>query len=390
MYAYELLFRSDLVGSTAPANDTDATRHAMEAAWIDVGMNALVGGKLAFVNFTRELLLSQFEAGLPPKSTVIEVLETIEPDREVIRACERLKRNGYTVALDDFVYRPGFEPLLELADIVKIGFGECDPQEQCDHVRRVSPYMTLLAEKVDTAEDYERAVALGFRYFQGWFFCRPETLSGRALTGSRLMYLKLIEAVRRPDLDVDELEEVIRSDVSLAHRFLKFLGSAAFGWEGPFTSVRHGLALLGIELTRRWVNLMSLDQLADGKPRELLVQATLRAKVCEELGRAVGLSHRTSDLFFVGSLSLIDSMLDLPMDEVLKELPLAQDLEAALLGRPSELKPVLDLAVAYERGDWDACDRLTNQLGVDRRVLAARYQDAVFWASELFKAAGRV
>ena len=384
VYGYELLFRSGASDLCAFADDTQATRVVMETAWLDLGMNTLVGDKLAFVNFTRELLLGGYESVLPAKATVIEILETVDPNDEVIAACRRLKETGYKIALDDFVYRPGFDELIGIADIIKIGFGECDPTEECRQIRRINQYSTLLAEKVETKADYNKAVALGFTYFQGWFFCRAETMTGRALSGSHTMCLKLIEAVWKPELDVEELEELIRSDVSLTHRFLKFMGSAAFGWEGPFTSVRHGLALLGNELTRRWVSLISLTQLAKGKPDELLVNAAVRAKVCEELGPHVGLEHRKSDLFFMGSLSLVDVMMDRPMDFVTAQLPLAHDLEGALLGEPNELRPVLDLATAYERSEWRECERLSTQLDIPQVTIARLYRDALIWANEMF------
>ena len=386
VYGYELLFRSGLKDLCAQANDSQATRQVMEAAWLDLGMKTLVGDKLAFVNFTRELLLGGYESMLPARSTVIEILETIEPDDDVIAACRHLSEAGYKVALDDFIYRPGFEEFVELADIIKISFGECDPAEQCRHIRRINRYSTLLAEKVETTEDYDQAVGLGFTYFQGWFFCRPETLSGRTLGASHTMCLKLLESVWKPELDVDELEETIRGDVSLTHRFLRFMGSATFGWAGPFTSVRHGLALLGTELTRRWVSLISLNQLANGKPDELLVHAAVRAKICEELGPCVGLGDRRSDLFFMGSLSLIDTMLDRPMDVIIAELPLAQDLEGALLGQPNDLRPVLDLVTAYEHSEWRECERLCAQLGVDEPTIAGLYRDSLTWANAIFAA----
>ncbi len=386
VYGYELLFRSGLEDLCALANDSQATREVMEVAWLDLGMKTLVGDKLAFVNFTRELLLGGYESVLPAQSTVIEILETIEPDDDVIAACRHLSAAGYKIALDDFVYRPGVEELVDVADIIKISLGECDPAEQCREIRRINRYSTLLAEKVETKEDYEKAVGLGFAYFQGWFFCRPETLSGRTLSGSHTMCLKLLEAVWKPELDIDALEELIGGDVSLTHRFLRFMGSATFGWAGPFTSVRHGLALLGTELTRRWVSLISLNQLAKGKPDELLVHAAVRAKICEELGPCVGLGDRRSDLFFMGSLSLIDTMLDRPMDLVIAQLPLTEDLEGALLGQPNDLRPVLELVTAYERSQWGECERLCAQLGVEEPTIAGLYRDSLTWANAIFAA----
>ncbi len=384
VYAYELLFRDGVSDSCPATAGTDATRRVMEAARVTLGMQTLVGNKLAAVNFNRELLLHGYETALAPKSTIIEILETVDADDEVMQACSRLKQKGYLLALDDFVYREALEPLMRIVDIIKIRLGECELEEQCRRARRIAPYARLLAEKVETPEDYAKAQALDFRYFQGWFFCRPETLTGRALTGSHLMYLNLIQAATAPELDLDELDRLIRTDVSLAHRFMKFLGSAAFGWTGPFSSVRHGLALLGDKLTRRWASLISLDEMAEGKPQELLVNAAVRAKVCEDLAPLVGLDDREQDLFFLGSLSLIDTMMDRPMEMLVKELTLEKDVETALLGRSNPLRQVLDLATAYERGEWERCSTLCAELGVDEAELAPLYADGVSWASDVF------
>ena len=153
VYGYELLFRTSLADLCPPTDGTEAIRHVMEVAWLSLGMKTLVGDKRVFVNFTRDLLLAGFEAAIPPKRTVVEILESVEPDDDVIWACKRLKQNGYRLALDDFIYRPALDPLIEMADLIKVGFGECDPEEQCRHVRRVVPNAALLAEKVETQEE---------------------------------------------------------------------------------------------------------------------------------------------------------------------------------------------------------------------------------------------
>ena len=385
VHGYELLFRSGLENACPPTDGTEASRHVLHVSWLDLGLPALTGHKPAFVNFTQELLVGGHVATLPPESIVVEVLESVEPDDEVIRACQDLKQRGYVLALDDFIYRPDLEPLMALADIVKIGYGECDPAEQCAHVRRVvEPTPKLLAEKVETLEDYKHAVGLGFDYFQGYFFQRPEIVTGRALTGSRLTYLKLIQAVSRPEMDLEEVERVITSDLSIAHRFIKYLGSAAFGWRAPITSIHQALVLLGQQQTRRWVSLISLSEMAHDKPPELLVTAAVRAKFCDELGGEVGMGDRQADLFLVGAFSLIDTMLDQSMEDVLAQLPLDDELKTALRGGPTALRPVLDFVQAYEYGDWEDCGRLGRELVLDDAKATCLYRDSVAWAMESF------
>ena len=385
VYGYELLFRSGVENACPPTDGTAASRHVLHVAWLDLGLATLTGPKPAFVNFTQDLIEAGFVASLPPESLVVELLESIEPTDGVVRACRELKQHGFILALDDFIYRPDLEPLIALADIVKIGFGECDPAEQCAQVRRLaSQSPKLLAEKVETAEDLEQAEALGFDYFQGYFFCRPEIVQGRALTGSRVTCLKLLQAVSRAELQLDEIERVIESDVSLTHRFVKYLGSAAFPWRAPITSVHQALVLLGEAQTRRWVTLISLGEMATGKPAELLVNSAVRAKCCDELAGEVGLADRKAALFLMGAFSLIDTMLDQPMADVLAQLPLDDDLKTALEGRPTALRRVLDFVEALERGEWDTCRTLGAELGLKDATVTTIYRDAVAWAMESF------
>ena len=206
VYAYELLFRDGLENVCSATDSHRAASHVLQAAWLTFGLPTLIGQNRAFVNFTRDLLLAGYGETLPVESVVIGLLETVGGDADVVDACKKLKQNGYLVALDDFVYRPGLEPLLELADIVKIRFRDPDPAEQAAHVRRVAQHSpSLLAEAVETQEEYDRAVELGFTYFQGYFFCRPQIIKGRALSGARLTYLKLLQAVTAPELNIAEL-----------------------------------------------------------------------------------------------------------------------------------------------------------------------------------------
>ena len=384
VYAYELLFRAGLDNYCPQGDLNHAAAHVLENAWLTFGLNTLIGSKRAFVNFTRQLLVTGYGTTLPVKSTVIELLETVEPDPDVVEACRKLKAEGYLIAADDYVHRPELEPLIEMVDIVKVAFRDADPEEQAQAVRRIAgDRPKLLAEQVETPEEYKQAVDLGFSYFQGYFFCKPEVLSGRALTGSRLSHLKLFQAVNRPELSIDELESVIKNDVSLTHRFLKYLGSAAFSWRAPISSVRQGLVLLGKAPVQRWVSLIALSEMGRDKPQEVLVNAAVRAKCCETLARGIGMPARESELFLLGALSLIDAMLDQPMEEVLAQLPISDDLKSALTGQTNELRPVLDYVTSYERGDWSTCGELAPTLGVQDETTPGLYRDAISWANEV-------
>ena len=353
LHAYELLFRGGLDNFCPPGDANDAASQVLRAAWPTFGLPSLIGPKKAFTNFTRELLVAGYGEALPRESTVIELLETVDGDPEVVTACQRLKNLGYSIALDDFVYRSALDALIPMVDVVKIGFRDSDPVEQAEHVRRVAPHgPKLLAEMVETQEEYQHAKELGFSYFQGYFFCRPEVMQRRALSGARYTYLKLLQCVTKSDFDIDELDGVIRADVSVTHRLMRYLGSAAFGFRAEVRSIRHGLALLGREQTRRFVSLVALGEMGSDKPLEILITAATRAKFCESLGTDTGMADRRPELFLMGALSLIDAMLDQPMSTVVEELPLSDDLKGVLQGQQGPLRPVLDFVECYERGDW--------------------------------------
>ncbi len=381
--AYELLFRGGLENACPPGDPNDAASKTLQSAWLTFGFPNLVGNNKAFVNFTRDLLISGCATTLPAESTVIELLETIDGDPEVIQACQSLKHEGYTLALDDFVYRPSLDPLIPLADVIKIGFRDSDPAEQVEHVRSLGlGEHVLLAEMVETHEEYQLAMDLGFTRFQGYFFCRPEVIEGRALSGTRLTYLKLLQAVTGPEMSVDEVDTIIRADVAVGHRLLKYLGSAAFGFRAQIKSVRHGLALLGREQTRRFVSIVALSEMGSDKPNELLISAAVRARFCELMGDDFGLAARNQELFLLGALSLVDAMLDRPMSAVLDDLPLSDHLQRALLGESSPLRPVLDFVERYERGDWASCSEIICARGAMEAPIPKRYGEAIYWARQ--------
>jgi len=381
VYGYELLFRDGWENACTAANLTDAAGDVLQSAWFTFGFERLVGGRRAFTNLTRGLLVRGYGETLPVHATVVELMETVEGDVAVIDACRRLKQQGYLLALDDFLYRPALDRLIPLADIVKIDVSREDAADQVDHVRRISAIPRLLAEQVETHDAYRSATALGCHYFQGYFFCHPQVMQARTLNGVRLTSLKLLQCVTRTELVLEEVEATIRSDVSAAHRLLAYVGSFAFGFRAEVRSIHHALVLMGKHQIRRWVSLMALGEMGHDKPPELLMQAAVRGKFCECLSQDVGLGHRAPELFLVGTLSLLDAMLDAPMAPLLDQLPLAGDVRDALLDRPSPLRHVLTYVQRYERGNWTACALLGRNLGLTEATASKRYQEAVAWAT---------
>ncbi len=346
----------------------------------------MVGGKKLFFNITRPLLLDELYTVLPEKLAVVELLETIEPDAEVLAACEQVKKNGYALALDDFVFEEGFRPLLEIADMVKIDFMVSDRDERRGIIEKFSrPGLTFLAEKIETPEEYEEAIALGYTLFQGYFFSKPKILEGRNIPGEKQKYLQFLQAVQAPVIDFDELEQIVKSDASISVKLLKYLNSAGMGLREKITSIKQSLVYLGERPLRKWASLLAMTGMAIGKPAELMRTSLVRGQFCELICDELKLGGRELDMFMLGMLSAVDALLDCPMDRVLSQLPLADDVKATLLGDSSDLGKVKMMVLACERGDWTTACMLGKMLGADQQRVAESYAEAVRWADEVMR-----
>jgi EAL and modified HD-GYP domain-containing signal transduction protein len=385
LYGYELLFRGSPENLFPDLDGDYATSRVIHNATLVFSGDTLAVGKKVFVNFTRRMLLSELFSILPSHQTVIELLEGIEPDQEVIDGCKALKTSGYMLALDDFLASPGYEPLIELADFLKVDFLTTSPEERRELAERYRNDLLLVAEKVETFEQVREGFALGYHYFQGFFFCEPEMLSRREIPAVKLGYLKFLKEIVRPDLDLDQLEQVIKREVSLSVKLLRFLRSAAFGYGDRVRSIRQALTLLGERPLKKWASMISLLQIAEDKPSELLVTCLVRARFCELLAPEAGLGRHRHESFLVGMLSLIDVFVGRPITELVRELGVSDEIEAGLLEKESSLGRVRSLVVAHERGNWDQVDSLEKDLGVSESAIPDLYAQAVLWAQEVLQ-----
>lgn len=380
VFGYELLFRDGLENSFHGDAD-EASRATMDRSLL-MGLDVLCDGRRAFVNCTRETLLDGFVTLLPSTTTVVEILESVPPDSEVLAACRSLKEAGYTLALDDYVAGDRREKLAELADIIKIEMQLTTEEQRAALIKKFGPWRCrMLAEKVETRADFERARELGFIYFQGYFFRRPEMLSMRDMPASRLHYLRMLQEVSRAELDIPGLEQLVKAEASVCYRLLRYLNSAAFGFRSEIHSVRHALTILGEHDLRRWVRLIAAVGAGQDRTSDLVLSSLVRGRFGELLAPRV--PHGESDLFLLGLLSLLDAMLEMPMGEVLARIPLDQATKAVLLGQPSTLRPVFQLMLAYESGEWEAARSLSECLQLDPGMVAGCYWEAQQWASEL-------
>jgi c-di-GMP-related signal transduction protein len=383
VFGYELLYRSNGKTNAYACNDGDrASREVMYGGLNVVGLNDLVGSRKAFINITRKLLVNEDYTMLPNQTAVIELLETVEPDDEVVDACKALKKAGYILALDDFVFDKKYERLLALADILKIDFLASTPEKKQWFAKNYKGQIELLAEKVETYEDFAEGLRLGYSYFQGYFFCKPEIVQRRDIPTLKTNCLLFVQEVNKPNLNYTALEEVVKRDMSISAKLLKYLNSSAMGFSNKITSIKQALTLLGEKPLRKWSTLVALAAMGQDKPSELLMVGLVRARFCELLGPSVGLKGRELDLFLMGLFSVLDALMDQSVTEILTQISVAADVLEALLGANNELGKVYALALAFERGKAARIDLLAGEIGVPAEKLSQLYCNALAWANQ--------
>jgi c-di-GMP-related signal transduction protein len=381
VFGYELLFRDGIEDYFCP-KDVEAASKIMLDSSLIMGLDVLCNGGRAFVNCTHDMLLKDYVMLLPSSHTVVEILESVEPDDLVMAACQRLKESGYMIALDDFAMDDKREPLTNIADIIKVDVQSTSPEERIALVKKYGPFRCrMLAEKVETREEFLAAKKAGFAYFQGYFFRRPETVKTHAVPGNQLNYIKMLQVVSKPELEPREIENAIKGEASLCYRLLRYMNSANFGFSNEIHSVRHALSILGEREVRRWVRLVVTLAAGQNKSSDLVLSALVRGRFCELLSPKI--KHGESDLFLLGLLSLMDSILDLPMTDVLEKVPLDQETKNVLLGEESYLRPLYRLMLAQESGDWQSSAELAKSLKLTESEVAEGHWNAMQWARQM-------
>jgi len=381
VFGYELLFRDGVENYFRESDADSASRNTLDTS-LQIGLETLCDGRRGFVNCTRDVLLKDYMTLLPSPLAVVEVLESVPPDDLVIAAIQRLKQAGYLIALDDFVVDDPRTPLTEMADIIKVDLRLTPLPRAAEMVKKHGPWRCrLLAEKVETREEFAAAKAAGFIYFQGYFFRRPEVLHAKEIPANRLNCLRLLKTVSEPEVNVRDLEAIIKQEASVCYRLLRYLNSAAFAIQNEVHSIRHALTLLGEREVRRWVRLVATLTAGENRSSELLVSAMVRARFCELLSPKV--PHGDSNLFLMGLLSMIDAIMEIPMTQVLENIPVDHDTKAVLLGEEGTLRPLYDLMIARESGDWDGMTNHARRLGLTDKEVSLAYWNAMQWARQI-------
>jgi len=378
---YKLLFRTDIQNFFPSVDHDVATRGVIDMSSL-VGLNTLCNGHLAFIVSTRDILLGEYIELLPPDKAVAEIEDRVLPDSAIVQACERLKSDGYKIALGNFKDDDPRENLVGVADFIKIDIKHTPLEVVSKLIGRLgSRDCHFIAEKVETREDFEFAKRMGFHEFEGYFFRKPELMRARGVQTNRTVFLRLLAMVSKPELDWKEVEETIKTDPMIYLRLLRYLNSAIFGLRGEIRSVSQALTFLGESEIRRWSRLIGMLELSQNRPSDLALAALVRARFGELIGKEA--RHGDTDLFQVGLLSVMDAILEIPMREVLEGLPLDTESKTLLLENKGPLLPIYNLILAVEAGVWPAIASFSKQLGLQEEFIAQCHWNAMEWAQTI-------
>jgi EAL and modified HD-GYP domain-containing signal transduction protein len=351
LYAYELLYRGADVDYADFTEGDRATSQVLLNTFTEFGLERIVGGHLAFINLTRGFIVGEYPLPVPRTQVVLEVLEEVEPDEQVLEGLRDLRRRGFKIALDDFDCDPVRRPLLAMADIVKLDILGLDDQRIRERFQLLKPLgLKLLAEKIETREQFELCRDIGFDYFQGYFLAKPNVVSGASIPANSLNLLRLMSEFQNPDHDFDRIAEIVCQDVALSYKLLRHINAAIYGMPRRIDSVRETVTYLGLPTVKNLACLFMLSGVSE-QPHELLITSMMRAKMCELLARA-SKANNPSSYFTVGLFSTLDALLNAPMERIVKKLPLGDELQAALLEGKGPMAEALRCTLAYERGAW--------------------------------------
>lgn len=378
VFAYELLYRSN-EENRAPSDAGDqATYEVLGNALAEIGLEELVGPHYAFINFTRGFFAGENPMPFSGKQVVLEVLEDVPPDAAVLSGVQRFSEMGHMIALDDFVYDDTLLPLIKLADIIKIDIMALDDQQLQQHVEILRQHdVKLLAEKVETQAEFETCKALGFDYFQGYFFCKPNLLKRNRVPGSQLAIAQLLAKLSDPEVSIDALDEIVSRDVSISYKLLRYVNSALFSLPTKVESLHQAMMYLGLDLVKRLIMLLAMAGV-DDKPHELLTTALVRAKLCEQISALRG--HGSQErCFIVGLFSVLDALVDMPLEDVLPSLSLAEEINDALLNKQGIAGQALQSVIAFEQGQWQVFEKNA----IAQEQIQPLYLQAITWAREM-------
>jgi EAL and modified HD-GYP domain-containing signal transduction protein len=384
LFAYELLFR-DSVENVFPDIDGDeATSKMIEASQFNMGISGFTGSKPAFINFTLDTLSKGYPEMIAPDEVVVEILETVKPGKKLLAICKKLHQEGYTIALDDYEHHKVWLHFYPFIKIIKIDIQQSTTEninDVCSAVKNF-PHIKLLAEKVETHDEYNRMFELGFDYFQGYFFAKPEMIKTKSLSPSQIAMAELLYETSKTDLDLNNITKVFERDVSLSYKLLRYANSAIFKRRNEISTIKQALVILGSGELKRFIGLMFAVTANPNKPSELINLAMTRAKFCELVAHNSNLQLDISIAFLTGLLSMIDAILDEEMATVLEKLPLSQEIKDPLLTEKGLMAAIIKLIELIEQAHWDKTNIVIEKLQLDKDKVVEYYNQSLAWADE--------
>jgi EAL and modified HD-GYP domain-containing signal transduction protein len=386
IFGYELLFRLGLENAFPDVDGDIATSNVLSNTFFSFELKEILNDKPGLINFTKKLILQKTPLLFSQQHIIIEVLEDIEPDKEIIDALKLFKQKGFNIALDDFIYHEKFRSMMDLCQIIKFDLIATPLSTLADIVKDVqSNYnITLLAEKVETYEEFELAKKMGFSLFQGYFFSRPEVLSKKDISPNQITKLNLINEAGRKELDFKKIEGFIKKDVSVSFKLLKFINSAYFTRPTPINTIKDAVTYLGTDELRKFINVVAVSDLSKNKPNELIRSSVIRARMCEQCGSVIKTHFTTDELFTLGLFSFMDAMLDSEMEDILKRISFSIKMKKGLLGKDKDFQKILNIIISFEQGDWKS-NFYTAMSGTPiEKKLPEFYIDAIRMADSFF------
>lgn len=391
IFAYELLYRNGHDNSFPLIDGETATLEVLVHSFLTIGINELAGEKLCFINFTENLLVKDMFTKFPENRIVVEILEDIPITSALLQKIKEIKSLGFLIALDDFVLQKNitvYDELFSLVNFIKVDFlssTAVDRQAIERIVKKNYPHIVLLAEKVETREQFYEAKAAGYGLFQGYFFAKPEIIKGTEIPANLVQYFRIISLLRDKSSSIEEVAEEIERDVSLSFKVLKLINSPAVRLKSKIRSIKQGVVMLGLEELNHWLYVLLLHESKanhSGDGMALIEASLFRAKLCELLAKTK-VKQNASEYFLVGMFSLIDTLLHQSMNQLLQDLPLSDEVAATLSGNLTEMTPYLEVAIACDEVRWDDMLEGATILNIDHDTLNDIYIEARRWATEI-------
>jgi len=381
--AYELLFRDSKKNCfpTDVAPDI-ATAKLLINSYLSIGLDEMTEGKPALINFPMAILSEHLVNMVPYRNIIVEVLETAEPSDENFEILAKLFHQGFTLALDDFIYSPSWERFLPFVKLIKIDIIET-PLSSITHLLPLfrQHKIKLLAEKVETYEEFIEAKALGFEYYQGYFFYKPEILVNIEIGSSHPFLMSIYSEVMKEGYSYRKLERYFEHDMDLTYKLLRFVNSVWFCHTSEIKSIKQAIAYLGEIQLRKFICLIVMAKLNPQKPTVLIQNTILRARLCETFAKIMGLNQLSEYAFLTGLFSTLDAILDRPMENILLSLPLAEEINTALTEKTGNLAECLDFVIAYTEGNWGVINIYIHTYNIEPAKLISSCNDAYQWLS---------